>query len=729
MTFVTGQGRTRAVAWSFAGIAVLVLAAAMVLLGLNVRAVSASRIGAYAFAGAGCLVYAGIGGLLAARVPRNVIGWLLGLTGFWLAASLFLEQYGLRGLATAPGSLPAVRTVTALGQSAENLIAASLIPVVLLFPTGRLLSRWWRPVLWAAIWVIVVGGVAQTLERGTVVAGSLTNALQTAHVAYPNPLGVFPRHGWYDQLLAVTAVMAWACALLAIVSVFLRRRGASAELRQQLAWLGYVGALFLTVAVVNVGYIAVTHGGNGSLGTFFFVLLFGIPLLGIPAACAVAVLRYHLYDLDIVVRKTVVAALVAAAFTAIYALIVLGVGAAVGHPGNSALTFAAAALAAVLLQPLRVRAGRLADRLVYGRRATPYEVLSEFAGRVAGTYATDQVLPAIARMLAGATGAQRAEVWMQVDGQARQEAAWPATSPDGPPRPEPADPDPGGPPGRGGGTREFAVEHHGERLGWLRLTSGPREPLTPAGERLARDVAAQAGLVLRNVALIEDLRASRQRIVAAADQARRRIERDLHDGAQQQLVALRISLGLARSAVQTAPGEAGELLEQTEQAASRALEDLRDLARGIYPPLLADLGLRAALEAQARKAAVPVTVEAPAVGRYPQSTEAALYFSVLEALQNVAKYAHASAARVTLAQDGPSLVFTVEDDGTGFDPAATPMGTGLQGIADRLAALGGTVGITSAPGHGTRVTGRVPATAGDDGPPPLEAVSGGAARL
>jgi signal transduction histidine kinase len=724
MTFLADQRRIRVVTWSFAGFTVLVLVAAMVLLGLDTGVMTASRVGSYAFAGAGCLVYAGIGGLLAARVPRNAIGGLLCLTGFWLAANLFLEQYGLRGLAAAPGSLPAVRAVAALGQAANNLIFATLILLVLLFPTGRLPSKRWRPVLWAAIWVIVVGGAAQTLQRGTVVSGGLTNALQQAHVAYPNPLGVFPRYGWYDQLLAVTAAMAGACALLAVVSVFVRRRGAPVELRQQLAWLGYVGALFVIAAVVAITYSAVTHGGNTPLGTLLLVLVFGIPLLGIPAACAVAVLRYHLYDLDIVVRKTVVAALVATAFTAIYALIVLGVGAAAGHRGNSALTFAAAALAAVLLQPLRARAGRLADRLVYGRRATPYEVLSEFAGRVAGMYSTDQVLPAMARMLAGATGAQRAEVWMQVGGEARREAAWPTASPDG--RPELAVPNVGGLPGRDGWTREFVVEHHGERLGWLRVTSGPREPLTPAGERLARDVAAQAGLVLRNVALIEDLRASRQRIVAAADQARRRIERDLHDGAQQQLVALRISLGLARNAVQTAPQEAGELLEQTEQAASRALEDLRDLARGIYPPLLADLGLRAALEAQARKAALPVTVEAPAVGRYPQPTEAALYFSVLEALQNVAKYAHASQARVTLGQDGPSVVFTVEDDGTGFDPATTPMGTGLQGIADRLAALGGTLEITSAPGRGTRVTGRVPAP-GDDSSPPLEAASRGAA--
>jgi len=727
MTFLAGQRQIRVTAWSFAGFTVLVLVAAMVLLGLNARAVSAPRIGVYAFVGAGCLVYAGIGGLLASRVPRNVIGWLLGLTGFWVAANLFLEQYGLRGLATAPGSLPAVRTVAALGQSATNLIFATLILVVLLFPTGRLPSKRWRPAGWAAVWVLVVGGVAQTLQRGTVIQGGLTDALQTAHVAYPNPLGVFPRQGWYSGLSAVTAVVAGACALLAIVSVFWRRRGAAAELRQQLAWLGYVGALFLAAAVVSFTYTAITQGGDTPLGTLLFVVAFAIPLLGIPGACAVAVLRYHLYDLDVVVRKTVVAGLVAAAFTAIYALIVLGVGAAAGHPGNSALTFAAAALAAAALLPIRVRAGRLADRLVYGRRATPYEVLSEFAERVAGTYSTDQVLPAMARMLAGATGAQRAEVWMQVGGEARREAAWQAASSNGQPPPESAVPEAGVPPGPDGWTREFAVEHDGERLGWLRLTSGPREPLTPAGERLARDVAAQAGLVLRNVRLIQDLRASRQRIVAAADQARRRIERDLHDGAQQQLVALRISLGLARSAVQTAPEEAGELLEQTEQAASRALEDLRDLARGIYPPLLADLGLRAALEAQARKAALPVTVEAAGVGRYPQPTEAAVYFCVLEALQNVAKYAQASAARVRLGQEGPSLVFTVEDDGTGFDPATTPMGTGLQGIADRLAALGGAIELTAAPGHGTRVTGQVPAAAGATRPLPAEATSGAAA--
>ena len=243
------------------------------------------------------------------------------------------------------------------------------------------------------------------------------------------------------------------------------------------------------------------------------------------------------------------------------------------------------------------------------------------------------------------------------------------------------------------------------------------DPALEYNSVLVDSVCAAAGLTLDNERLqaelrarLVDLQASRARLVEATDTERRRIERDLHDGAQQQLVALRISLGLARQLVITSPGEAAELIAQTEQQAADALDELRELARGIYPPLLADLGLRAALEAQARKAALPVTVEAPGLGRYPQKIEAAVYFCVLEALQNAAKYAQASAARVTLRPDGQWLAFTVEDDGQGFDPATTPRGTGLQGVADRLGALGGTADVTSAPGHGTRVTGRVPGT-------------------
>ena len=297
---------------------------------------------------------------------------------------MFFEQYGLRGLASAPGSLLAVRQVAALGGPAATLAVVPLIIVVLLFPDGRLPSRRWRPVLWGAIEVAVVGGAGTLLQRGTVVSGSLTNALQAAHVAYPNPLGVFPRQGWYGVVLAVTAVIALVTALLAVASVVARRRRAAAELRQQLAWLAYVGVLFLAALAAFLADGIRTRGAGGPLLTFLFILAAGIALLGVPAACAVAVLKYRLYDLDVVVRKTVVAGLVAGTFTVIYALVVLGAGALAGRPGNGLLTFTAAAIAAVLLQPVRARAGLLADHLVYGRRATPYEVLSEFSERMAG---------------------------------------------------------------------------------------------------------------------------------------------------------------------------------------------------------------------------------------------------------------------------------------------------------------------------------------------------------
>jgi signal transduction histidine kinase len=199
--------------------------------------------------------------------------------------------------------------------------------------------------------------------------------------------------------------------------------------------------------------------------------------------------------------------------------------------------------------------------------------------------------------------------------------------------------------------------------------------------------------------------------VAAQDQERRRLERNLHDGAQQQLVALGVQLGLAqRLAAKDAP-QVAELLQKLQGQTNDALGDLRDLARGIYPPLLADQGLAAALTAQARKAPLPVEVDSNGLGRYPQEAEAAVYFCVLEALQNIAKYAGANTAKVRLAVEGRDLMFEVADDGRGFDAERTPMGSGLQNMADRLAALGGTLDVESQPGAGTSVTGRIPATA------------------
>jgi signal transduction histidine kinase len=259
---------------------------------------------------------------------------------------------------------------------------------------------------------------------------------------------------------------------------------------------------------------------------------------------------------------------------------------------------------------------------------------------------------------------------------------------------------------------EWAVEvrDHGDLLGALSVRMPPADPMNPAKEKLVKDLAAQAGLVLRNVRLVEDLRASRQRLVAAQDEERRRLERNIHDGAQQQLVALAVKARLARQLLDRDRDAAADVLGQIETETQGALEDLRDLARGIYPPLLADEGLVAAIRAQARKAAIEVSLEAEGVGRYPEDVEATVYFCALEALQNVAKYAGAGGATVHLAQSNGSLSFAVIDRGRGFDPTSVRSGSGLQGMADRLAAVGGSLDITSAAGSGTTVTGRVPLT-------------------
>ena len=394
-----------------------------------------------------------------------------------------------------------------------------------------------------------------------------------------------------------------------------------------------------------------------------------------------------------------------------YVAIVVGVGALVGSRANAVLSAVAAAVVALAFLPARRRAQRLADRLVYGRRASPYEVLSELSERLGNTYATDELLPRIAGALAAGTAAARADVWLRFGDQLRPAATWPDDA-------VPASPIPAAEAAEESviPLRMFEpVRHQGELLGAVSIGRRPGEPITPIEERLVRDLAGQAGLVMRNVALterlmdhVEQLRASRQRLVAAQDEERRKLERNLHDGAQQQIVALAIKLRLLEQLIERDPEKARSTAAGLQADVGDALEELRDLARGIYPPVLADRGLVAALESQARRSAIPVTVESEDLGRYPREVEAAVYFSSLEALQNLAKYAEASRATVRLSDGDGRLRFEVTDDGRGFDATATSYGTGLQGIADRLSALGGELRIRSSPGAGTTVTGDLP---------------------
>ena len=357
----------------------------------------------------------------------------------------------------------------------------------------------------------------------------------------------------------------------------------------------------------------------------------------------------------------------------------------------------------LLVIPAYRLATNLADRLVYGGRATSSEVLSEFSDRLSETYATDDVLPRMAAILGEATRAKAVHVWLLVGREFRVTASWPSG----------ADETPVGSPEHGlpalrDGLHRTEVRDRGELLGAITVVV-PRERPDRRGARASDPRHGGPGRTRpRNVRLIENLRASRQRMVTAQDEGRRRLERNIHDGAQQQLVALSVKTRLADTLIDRDTTKAHEMLAQIQADTNDALETLRDLARGIYPPLLADKGLATALAAQGRKVAVPVSLNADGIGRYPAEAEATVYFCVLEAMQNVSKYAQASGIELRLGTANGSLTFEVRDDGAGFDPQTHTPGTGIQGMQDRLDAVGGSLRVTSTVGRRHHRHGSVP---------------------
>ena len=626
-----------------------------------------------------------IGVVLASKRPENPIGWLLLAAALMNGLEDFGLSYGIRALVVASGSLPAGRALAWMGSWLNGIPLGLLAFFFLLFPTGNLPSRRWRPAAWfvAGSFALIVATELVSSTR------SWTDPFRASSLG-TSPIGLlllFP--------LAVSFV-------IPLTAVAVRFRGSSGDERLQLKWFVTATAL---VFVTLLGYIPLGSCTSCSPPAMVSMLA-GLAFLFLLTAIGIAVLKYRLYEIDVVISKTVVYGTLAVFITLVYVGLVAGVGTLVGNTRSPLLAAIAAAVIAVAFQPIRQRAGRLANRIVYGKRATPYEVLSDFAEQMTGAYPVDEILPHIARMLAEGTGAIRSDVWLLVGSELRAAGSWPPTAVE--PVPLVADGSIDVP-----GAVAVPVRYQGEALGALSLQKPPGDPITSAERKLLDDVASQAGLVLRNARLIAELRASRQRIVSAQDAAARRLERNIHDGAQQQLVALAVKTRLVDSLVGRDEATAHDVLSQIQTEAQEALENLRDLARGIYPPILADQGLAVALDAQAQRSPVPVAFEAVGISRYRSETEAAVYFSVLEALQNVAKYSGASHAIVSLHGGNGRLMFEVTDDGAGFDPGTTAYGTGLQGVADRLAAIDGTLEVRSKPGAGATILGIVPTS----GPP------------
>jgi len=670
-------------AWSLAAAGLAMLAAGGALLAINLDMVGFNAAMIVLFGS--CAV---IGALAVSRQPGNLVGWLFLATGVVAAMQIFTGELALF-LYRHGGPLLAVQWLAWPANWVWNLSFGSLFTLLpLLFPDGRLPSRRWRPLAWFALGLIAFLAVAYAVAPGP---------LDSPRVANPAGVGVGVS-GAFAGLFTGLAFVAVAACVLCVCSLFFRYHHADGDVRQQVKWFG-LGAAF-TLTCLLAGQVAQGLGAQ-----VVSDVLSAIGVLGVPVGAAIAILRFRLFDIDVVISKAIVYGSLAAFIAIVYVGLVAGVGQLAGAVGTPVLSAIAAAIVALAFQPVRRRMQRFANRLVYGQRATPYEVLSDFSGQVAHAYSVEDILPKMAQIVAAGTGVARAEVWLRVGAELRSVARWPQ---DGAASPSPVPMPSGEIPEFGEGEAVFPVVHQGDMLGAIAVQAPAGDPITADKEKLIANLAAQAGLVLRNVRLLEDIRASRQRIVTAQDAAARRLERNIHDGAQQQLVALAIKTGLADSLVGHDDAEAHQMLSQIQAEIKEALSDLRDLARGIYPPLLADLGLVAALQAQARKSALPAVVEGDGLGRYPQEAETAVYFCALEALQNVAKYARASRAIVRLSAPNGALAFCVEDDGVGFDPNAKGHGSGIQGMSDRLAALGGELRVTSTPGAGTIVKGSVP---------------------
>jgi signal transduction histidine kinase len=394
--------------------------------------------------------------------------------------------------------------------------------------------------------------------------------------------------------------------------------------------------------------------------------------------------------------------------------VVLGGGALIGHTSSPhvGLSVLATAIVALAFDPVQTRLEAVVSQAVHGGLPTPYDVLRQFSEAVTGSYPAEELPARMARVLADGTGAAASEVWLDVEDRLVLAATWPPHVEGGE-----ASTGPGG-----AGVRSLDVTHGGERLGVLAVHEREGVALTQVEERLFAGLAAQAGLVLREARLraelelrleqlserAEELRRSRARLVDLQDERRRVLERDIHDGAQQHLVALAVNLRLAQTLADRSPERADALLAAQERAAREALDTLLQLSRGIYPPLLGREGLEAAIRSAASRSPVPVEVLATDVGRYPSTAEAAAYFTVLEAIQNATKHSGATAIRVELRGTRESLVAVVEDDGHGFDPDTMHLGTGLTNMRDRVESAGGTLSVETSALGGARVVARLP---------------------
>ncbi len=647
----------------------------------------------------GLVLVGALSGVVLARTPERVPQWQVASGSLAAAVALTAARLGDQ----AGGGHQAARDVATL---AVLVIIAISVHLLLALPDGRL---------------------AQTTRRaGAALAYAVAAGAGTALV-----IAGLPVPAW---AVAVAWPLAAACALPA---VRLRYLTASARDRQRMQWMS-VGAVTAADAALVVVVLHVLVGWPPDAAA-------------VAAGCAIflplGMMAGEVRGLGSYGGRLLVQALSVAGFTivvaAIYLVIVLGIGTAPSDSSDRAilgLSMLAAAVAAIGYLPARERLVAAATRFVYGAKEAPDETLRTFGSRLTRAIPMDELLLQLAESLRKTMGLTSAEVFTGAGDVLERAAAVPDTGPGSilvTARERtvvaragvsgnawasvwlPAVLDGRGP----SQVRVAPVSHAGELLGLIVVERpATADAFSEEDDRVLTELARQVGLAVHNARLdtelqttldelrrqADELRRSRARIVASGDAERRRVERNLHDGAQQHLVAMAVNLRLARDIIADDPSAAAELLDQLADDVKDTIGELRELAHGIYPPLLADSGLGEALRAAGHRSPLAVTIGADGLGRYSPEVEAAVYFCCLEALQNAAKHAPQSRVTVRVWEDSGGLLFSVSDDGPGFDAARARGGHGFTNMADRLGAIGGTVRWESEPGHGARIMGSIP---------------------
>ena len=604
-----------------------------------------------------------VGAGLALRRPRHPVGWLF----LALGASIVLPTGGYAGYGAIarPGSLPAADVVGVVGDSGF-LSWFVLIAVILhLTPDGRPHSRLWSVLMWATV---ACGAIAM-----------LTVLLTDARLDPPldsirNPLAIGTFSGVLGGARTVVGITTGLGVLVGALSLLARYRRSTGLERRQLLWLAPV-AIFIPIFVA-ASFVA-SYAGNYAVQN----VAGGMLVVLLPLAAGLAITRYHLYDVDRILSRALTYALVTGVLVATYVVVVLAVGAAFGESQLSAVV---ATLAAVSVAgPAYRKLQHLVDRRFNRRRFDAVQVIRRYVHEPSPDATPEEIL-----RQAVADPTLRVAYW--VDG--RRE--W--VTGDG----RPAEP----------GSADIELRGHDRPIARVGFDGADTSrELVEAVVVEARPALDNAGLRAAVALQLVEVRESRARIVAAADASRREIERNLHDGAQQHLVAMAVKVGLLAHMADDDPPSVQPMLAELRDEVQATVAELRELAHGIYPPLLRDHGLGKALRTAAERSVLPTSVAVDTPRRFDAGIEAAVYFCALEALQNAGKHAgeHAT-VQVRICENGGRLEFEVCDDGVGFEVVAGSEGHGFVNMRDRVGALGGTLTVASTPGAGTSVRGEIP---------------------